>query len=332
VPLRSRATAVVAVVAAGAAGVAVGGALIQGGETGGEVHGRTATSAAARQERPTLELAILDRGDAQARSLRRAERAYEAGNASEAGRAFEAVLADDPSSVEAEIGAAVAAWPDATLERLRALVEREPASGVARLNLGLALLAAGDVEAARREWREAERRDPDSPAALRAEDLLNPEMPPGRPRFVLGGRVPRALARLGPAARLARLARRARSGAARDSLLYGVALESVGRRASAQAAYDRAVALAPLALEPRVAAAVSRFDKDRPSEAFSRLGPLAREHPRAAVVRFHLGLLLLWLPNVEEARRQLEFAEAADPDGFYGREAERLLARLEGVE
>ena len=157
-------------------------------------------------------------------------------------------------------------------------------------------------------------------------------LPTRRPRFVFGGRLPRGLARLEPQARLARLERRARSGAARDWLLYGVALESVGRRVSAQAAYDRAVGLAPRAVEPRVAAAVSRFDKDRPAVAFSRLGPLAREHGRAAAVRFHLGLLLLWLPNVDEARRQLGVAEAADPGGFYGRESARLLARLEGVE
>jgi tetratricopeptide (TPR) repeat protein len=324
--------AFVAVVAAGAAGVTVAGALLQGRDTGGEVDGRTATGAAEQPEPPTLELAILDRDDREARALRRAERLYETGKADEARRAFEAVLADDPASVEAEIGAAIAAWPDGTLERLRALVDREPGSGVARLNLGLALLAAGDVESAQRAWREAERRDPNSAAALRAEDLLNPEMPPGRPRFVFGGRVPPGLARLAPERRLARLERRARSGGARDWLLYGVALESVGRRVSARAAYDRAVALAPRAVEARVAAAVSRFDKDRPGVAFSRLGPLAREHERAAVVRFHLGLLLLWLPNVEEARRQLGLAEALDPEGFYGREAARLLARLRGVE
>jgi tetratricopeptide (TPR) repeat protein len=329
---RTRVTALVAVIAAGAAGVTVAGALIQGGETGGEVHGRTETSAAERRERPTLELAMLDRGDREARALRRAERLYETGRAEAARSAFEAVLERNPASIEAEIGAAVAGWPDRTVERLRALVEREPESGVARLNLGLALLAAGDVAGARGEWREAERRDPDSAAALRAEDLLNPDMPPGRPRFVLGGRVPPGLARLAPETRLARLERRARSGGARDWLLYGVALESVGRRVSAQAAYDRAVALAPGDLDPRVAAAVSRFDKDRPSDAFSRLGPLARASDGAPVVRFHLGLLLLWLPDVEEARRQLRRVVAADREGFYGHEAARLLARIGDLE
>ncbi|HEX2111348.1 MAG TPA: tetratricopeptide repeat protein [Gaiellaceae bacterium] len=328
----ARAIVLVAAIAVGAAGVTVAGALIQGRDTGGEVHGRTETSASDRRERPTLELAILDRGDAEARALRRAERLYEAGRADAAERAFRAVLERNSASVEAEIGAAVASWPDGTLERLRALVEREPRSGVARLNLGLALLAAGDLDEARRAWREAERRDPDSAAALRAEDLLNPDMPPGRPRFVFGGRVPPALARLDPEARLARLARGARSGEPRDWLLYGVALESVGRRVSARAAYDRAVALAPGEVEPRVAAAVSRFDKDRPAAAFSRLGPLARASGGAPVVRFHLGLLLLWLPNVDEARRQLRLAAAGDRNGFYRREAARLLARLDEVE
>jgi hypothetical protein len=75
-----------------------------------------------------------------------------------------------------------------------------------------------------------------------------------------------------------------------------------------------------------VAAAVARFDKDAPEQAFSRLGPLARYHPRAGVVRFHLGLLLLWIRAVDEARRQLELA--VETKGFYAREARELLARV----
>jgi hypothetical protein len=35
---------------------------------------------------------------------------------------------------------------------------------------------------------------------------------------------------------------------------------------------------------------------------------------------------------VEEAERQLRLAREDDPDGFYGREAERLLDRLLDVD
>ena len=218
-----------------------------------------------------------------------------------------------------------------TVERLEELVKRHPASGVARLNLGLALLAEGDMEGAREQWREAERRDPDSASALRAEDLLNPDSPPGRPQFV-PRRFPSDVAELPVEGRLAELRRRAERGGSRAWVLYGAALERAGRRMSAQSAYDRAVELDPKNLDARVAAAVSRFDKDDPSQAFSRLGPLASANPEAAVVRYHLGLMLLWLPSLEEAREQLARARAVDPNGFYGRQAARLLARLAEVE
>ncbi len=79
-----------------------------------------------------------------------------------------------------------------------------------------------------------------------------------------------------------------------------------------------------------MAAAVARFDKDDPSQAFSRLGPLSREHPRAAVVRFHLGLLLLWIRAVAEAEQQLTQAVRADPASIYAREARKLLMTIAG--
>ena len=62
-----------------------------------------------------------------------------------------------------------------------------------------------------------------------------------------------------------------------------------------------------------MAAAVGLFDKARPAQAFSKLGPLSREFPNAATVRFHLGLLLLWSGQVKEARRQLELVRAPSP-------------------
>jgi len=315
----------VSVVAAVAAVATVAGALLQGGDAGGEVHGQTATQAD-RAEPPALELAVVDRDDAEARALRAAEDAYEEGDAGLASQRFAEVLADNPESIEAAVGAAVVDDPGETVERLEELVDANPESAVARLNLGLALLATGESDAATTQWHEAERREPDSPAALRAEDLRNPDSPPGRPVFILNG-FPRDLEDVPAARRLSELRRRAESGGAREWLVLGSGLETVGHRVSAQRAYDRALALDPGLLEASVAAAVSRFDKDDPSRAFSRLGPLAPKHPKSALVRFHLGLLLLWLPNVEEARRQLGLARAEG--GSYGRQAARILQTLD---
>ena len=122
------------------------------------------------------------------------------------------------------------------------------------------------------------------------------------------------------------------SGGARrradGKLLYGVALQRLGRQLSAVREFDAAAKGAPEDVEAQVAAAVGRFDKARPAEAFSRLGPLTRRFPNRATVRFHLGLLLLWSGEVKEAKTQLTRATRAEPGSPLAREAERYLAEL----
>ena len=123
---------------------------------------------------------------------------------------------------------------------------------------------------------------------------------------------------------------------AHAKLLYGLALQRLGRRLSAQRQFDAAAKLDPGDPETQVAAAVGRFDKSRPSAAFSRLGPLTKRYPHAATVRFHLGLLLLWLARSQpgalaEGKRQLRLVRKEQPGSPLAREAKRLLAGLEGV-
>ena len=78
-----------------------------------------------------------------------------------------------------------------------------------------------------------------------------------------------------------------------------------------------------------MAAAVGRFDKANPSAAFSRLGPLVRVFPHAQTVRFHLGLLLLWIGQVKQARSELQQARSEDPTSILGRQAAAYLNVLE---
>jgi tetratricopeptide (TPR) repeat protein len=279
---------------------------------------------------PALELSILLRDDAEARALRAAERDYDRGNAA-ARRQFDQLARRDPDSLEAAVGAAVAAWPNGTLQRLRALAASHPGSALVRLNLGLALYSAGKDSAAAEQWRQARRRDPDTPSALRADDVLHPDMAPGHPFFYPPFGPPANLSQLSPEQQLATLERDARFGGVEANLLYGVALQRIGRPVSARRAFARALSLDPQNLSARVADAVGRFDKARPAESFSRLGPLTKSHPRAAVVRFHLGLLLLWIRDVKDARVQLQKALEEDPQGTYGKEAKMLLSRLEAI-
>jgi tetratricopeptide (TPR) repeat protein len=278
---------------------------------------------ASRKGPPPLALDLGLAQDVRTRALRRAERLYRSRQVRQAGAIFRRY-----DVLPARIGAAFAEWPDGTVQRLRALASSSPRSGQVRLNLGLALYWAGRSDEAEAAWKEVVRVEPDSISAVRAGDLLHPSSPRGLPTFVPSFRPPKGLASLPAAQQLSVLARNARTGGVRDRLLYGIALQRIGRPVSAERAYAAAAARAPKSVEARVAAAVGRFRKDRPERAFSRLGPLASRYPRSPTVRFHLGLLLLWLGQLDEARRQLELASASAPRSSLGKEAKRFLARL----
>jgi tetratricopeptide (TPR) repeat protein len=321
---RTRIRLIVGVVALVAAGIAVGATLMGRGSD------EAPTAQPARRGAPGLELSVLLRNDREAKALRAAERAYDRGNRAAAKEQFDALLTADPDSVEAAVGAAVSAWPLQTVPRLRRLAGDYPKSALVHLHLGLALYASGNDAAADDEWQQALAVEPDTPSALRAEDLLHPDMAPGRPFFFPSFRGP-AVPGESPADQLETLRKDAEKGGVKPNLIYGVALQRLGRPVSARAAFARALELDGESLDARVADAVGRFEKDRPAEAFSRLGPLTQTNPRSALVRFHLGLLLLWIRDVDGARKQLQSAADADRHGFYGKEARALLSRLEAI-
>jgi tetratricopeptide (TPR) repeat protein len=321
---RTRVFVVVAVAAIVAAGAAIGAALLLGDDE--------EDRAGPRPGYPPLVLDLGVRTDAEAIALRRAERLYADDKQREAGTVFARY-----DSAEAQIGSALAAWPGDAVARLERLADERPRDARVLLHLGFAHLWAGRDDDAVDDWRRAARVEPDSPSAGVAEDLLHPNFPRGRPLFVPNAPNPPGIVRLAPPAQLAELARRARAPDVRAKLRYGVALQRLGRRLSAQRQFDAAARLAPNDPEAQVAAAVVRFDKARPSAAFARLGPLSRRFPQAQSVRFHLGLLLFWLARVEEnavaeGTQQLRRARDMGPETTLGREAKRLLDSLENVE
>ena len=311
---RTRVYSVVAVAIVAAVAAVLGVVL-----TGSGGSSRAAASASPRG-RPPLELDLGVRTDPEAAALRKAYGLYSSGHPIQAERIFSGY-----HSVEAQVGAAMAAWPDGTLERLGQLAAAHPHSSVARLNLGFALYWTGRKQQALGAWRQARSADPDTPAAVRAGDLLHPQYNRGLPTFVPSFGPPAGLSRLSPAKQFQRLAR---SRSVRDLLLYGVALQRLGRPLSAERVFARAAARAPDDPDAQVAAAVGRFDKNHPERAFSRLGPLTQRFPHAATVRFHLGLLLLWLGQVKEGERQLRLATAVEPGSPLAREAAVFLRKL----
>jgi tetratricopeptide (TPR) repeat protein len=319
---RQRVIALVSVAALAAAGVTVAATLL----TATDESQQSAPPRPPPAPRPGAPPLVLDLGvrtDPEAGDLRRAAALYARKRRRAAGAIF-----DRYGSVAARVGAALAAWPSG-FARLAEIAQEHPRSGAAQLNLGLAQYWRGRPNDARRAWRRAKEAEPDSTYAVRAGDLLHPELPvPGLPVFVPGFPSPRQLDRLPPPSQLAFLRRRARTPGARGKILYGVALQRLGRPVSAERQFRAAAALAPRDPEAQTAAAVGLFDKDEPSRSFSRLGPLVRRFPKAATVRFHLGILLLWLGRVEEGKRQFRLAVAAQPGSVPARQAAQFLARL----
>jgi predicted Zn-dependent protease len=308
--------AVTAAAAAAAAAVVVG---IVAGTTGDERVAAPVTAPEPRAGSPPLALDLGLRADEEARDLRRALDLYRRGRRQQARSLF-----GRHESLEARVGETVAAWPDGTVDRLTQLAGLHPGSAVVQLNLGTALYWA-DRPGAQDAWRAAADVAPDSAYAIVAGNLLHPEFAPNLPQFVPAAGAPAWISKLGPRRQLDELARRARTGGVSEKLLYGVALQRIGRPLSARKTFAETALLAPGDAEAQVAAAVGRFDKARPADAFSRLGPLSRRFPHAATVRFHLGLLLLWSGEATEAKRQLRLAVQAEPRSPLAREAQRYL-------
>jgi tetratricopeptide (TPR) repeat protein len=336
----------VIVIAGAAAALAAGGTVAVAVVTGGDKDTAQQPQQAQRPlaGAPPLVLDLGVRIDSEARALRRAERLYSQKRSQAAGRIFARYR-----SPQAQVGAVFSAWPDTSrirslspeaaqdaleplLAKLEQLALERRDDSLVYLHLGFARLWAGRTAEATTAWREAAQAQPDSASAQRADTALHPNFPPGQPFFVPSFPPPAGLDELSPPAQLAALARDARQPDVHAKLLYGLALQRLGHRLSAQQQYDAAARLAPRDPEALVAAAVARFDKSRPAEAFSRLGPLTRRFPKAATVRFHLGVLLLWLArsqpgSVEEGKRQLRLAQA-DSGSRLARQATMLLARL----
>jgi tetratricopeptide (TPR) repeat protein len=280
------------------------------------------TAAALRPGRPPLAFALGFRNDREARDLARARSLYERGEVRAA-----SVLFARHDSLEAKVGLAFSSWPEGTLDRLEQLGKLYPNSGVVQLHLGLARLWArqGDPLAA---WQSVLEKEPDTPYAILAGNLLVPKVPRGLPTFVPSFSAPTVVTQLPAGKQLAALRRRAEKGGTRELLLYGVGLQRVGRPVSAAKVFERAARLGPRNVEARVAAAVGLFDKRQPEIAFGQLGPLTRRFPGEPSVRFHLGVLLLWTGRIDGAERQFQMASKIKPGSPLAREAARYLETI----
>lgn len=315
---RTRITLIVAVLAL-VVGAAVAGITAA---TSSDPSGVAAEAPKIRPGLPPLSLDLGVRADREAVDLRQAVALYDAGKRAAAEKLFAR-----HDSLEARIGETFSRWPDGTVARLTQLSGLHPKSAALQLNLGVAQFWSGEG-GAKDAWESAADLEPDTAYAVTAGNLLHPDFAHNLPIFVPQKEAPAAIRRLAPPAQFAMLERRARNGTVTDRLYYGVALQRLGRQISAERVYAGAARAAPNDPEARVAAAVGLFDKAQPARAFSQLGPLTRTFPKAATVRFHLGLLLLWSGQLKEARRQLRLIRTVDPGSPLAGVAKRYLDEL----
>jgi len=194
----------------------------------------------------------------------------------------------------------------AAAHALEPLAQSAPHDPVVQFNYGIVLFCAGYLNEAQQAFRAAKQGGRDTFYEMRADEILHPQF-------------------FAPQDGLYPLFEPTSTDAL---LLSGVMLQRAGHQHSAERLYARAARLHPASDEAQVAAAVGRFDEDNLSASFSRLGPLVRRFPRSQSVRYHLGLLLAWTGQREQAIKEFRLARSQGPKTRLGREADTFLHGL----
>lgn len=213
-----------------------------------------------------------------------------------------------PSAHMAAVRAAFARPPKAAAQILEPISQQAPNDPVVQFNFGTALFCAGYVADAEQAYRQAKKAGYDTYYEMRADEIMHPQYfqptdglyPIFEPQH------------------------------ADPLLIQGVILQRRGRQHSAEQLYARAARRQPGNDEARVAAAVGRFDEDDLAASFSRLGPLVERFPRSQSVRYHLGLLLAWTGQRDQAIKEFRLARALNPSSTLGKQSAAFLRGLAG--
>jgi predicted Zn-dependent protease len=203
----------------------------------------------------------------------------------------------------AAVRAALSNEPVAAARALEQLAFLAPKDPVVQFNYGTALYCAGFIADAVQTFRTAKAAGRDTFYEIQADLLLHPQFfDQGYPPFL--------------------------SRSSDPLLVQGAILQRAGHQHSAERVWAKAARLNPGSDEAQVAAAVGRFDMGNLSASFSRLGPLIRKFPKSQSVRYHLGLLLAWTGQRDQAVAEFRLARSLGPQTALGKEANRFLAGL----
>jgi predicted Zn-dependent protease len=213
------------------------------------------------------------------------------------------VVPGTPTGNVAAVRAALALGPVPAARALEQLAFQAPKDPVVQFNYGTALYCAGYAADAVQAFRTAKAVGRDTYYEIQADTVLHPQyFNQGYPPFLSDSRDP--------------------------LLVQGAILQRAGRQHSAERVWAKAARLHPGSDEAQVAAAVGRFDMDNLSASFSRLGPLIRTFPKSQSVRFHLGLLLVWTGQRDQAIAEFRLARSLGPKTALGKEANRFIGGL----
>jgi predicted Zn-dependent protease len=203
----------------------------------------------------------------------------------------------------ATVRAALARKPVDAARSLEQLARDASQDPVVQFNYGTALFCAGYLAEADQAFRAAKKAGRDTFYEVQADVILHPQyFDRGYPPFQSRSRDP--------------------------LLVQGAILQRGGHQHSAERVFARAARQQPGNDEAQVAAAVARFDMDDLSASFSRLGPLVRRFPKSQSLRYHLGLLLAWTGQRDQAITEFRLARSLGPETTLGKEADAFLAGL----
>ena len=213
------------------------------------------------------------------------------------------IVPGTPTANVPAVRAALAQPPVAAARALEQLAFLAPNDPVVQFNYGTTLFCAGFLGDAEQAFRAAKQAGRDTFYEIQADTILHPQyFSSGYPPF---------------------------QSSSHDPLLVrGAILQRQGHQHSAERVWARAAELQPNNDEAQVAAAVGRFDMDNLSASFSRLGPLVRRFPRSQSVRYHLGLLLAWTGQRDQAIAEFRLARSLQPNTELGKEANAFLHGL----
>jgi tetratricopeptide (TPR) repeat protein len=211
-----------------------------------------------------------------------------------------------PSKQVAAVRKALALPAVAAARALEPVERLAPMDPVVQFNYGIVLFCGGYLNEASQAFRAAKTTGRDTYYEMRADEILHPQF-------------------YQPADGLYPLFQPLH---ATPLLEQGLLLQRQGHQRSAERVYARAARLNPTDDEAQVAAALGRFDEDDLSASFSRLGPLTKRFPQSQSVRYHLGLLLAWTGQRNQAVIEFEQARTLGPKTPLGKQAAVFLKGL----